>query len=164
MYIFGLNREFLCNFTGCSGYKYTAYPSVSAVWLFTAVLFPRVNPSTVFHRDVTLFVHCRWSNTQQQTRVWSGFVYDRESQYPDCFRVVSSREMYRCQYALLYVWALGWSHFGKQKILYRMTSSGIKVNPIHNYSSVWRGRKWGVQHNAQQEIQLSYTHLKIYIG
>lgn len=68
------------------------------------------------------------THTHRRRELWSGFVYDGERQYRDCFRVVSSREMYRCQECVLYVWALGWSHFGKQKISYRMTSSGIKVN------------------------------------
>lgn len=68
------------------------------------------------------------THTHQWTELWSGFVYDRERQYQDCFRVVSSHEVYRCQEHVLYVWVLGWSHFGKQKISYPMTSSGIKVN------------------------------------
>lgn len=67
------------------------------------------------------------THTNQWTDLWSGFVYDRERQYRDCFRVVSSHEMYCCHRHVLYVWAVGWSHFGKLKISYRMTSSGIKV-------------------------------------
>lgn len=84
------------------------------------------SPSTHSYTGWTNWQQC--TNTHQQAELWSGFVYDRERQYQDCFRVVSSHEMYRCQEYVLYVWALGWSHFGKQKISYRMTSSGIKVN------------------------------------
>lgn len=84
------------------------------------------SPSTHSYTGWTNWQQC--TNTHQRAELWSGFVYDRERQYRDCFRVVSSHEMYRCQEYVLYVWALGWSHFGKQKISYRVTSSGIKVN------------------------------------
>lgn len=76
-------------------------------------------------------LHTYWienQHTHQWTQLWADFVYDRERQYQDCFRVVSSHEVYRCQEHVLYVRVLGWSHFGKQKISYPMTSSGIKVN------------------------------------
>lgn len=43
------------------------------------------------------------TQTHQQTELWSVFVYDRERQYRDSFRVVSSREMYRCQECVLCV-------------------------------------------------------------
>lgn len=64
----------------------------------------------------------------QQTELWSDFVYDRERQYRDCFRVESSSEMYHRQEYVLCVLVLGQSHFGKQNIKYHMTSSSIKVN------------------------------------
>lgn len=38
-----------------------------------------------------------------QTELWSVFVYDGERQYRDCFRVVSSGEMYHCQEYVLCV-------------------------------------------------------------
>lgn len=67
-------------------------------------------------------------NTPDEQTCGQVFVYDRERQYRDCFRVVSSLEMDRCQECVLYVWTPRSGHFGKLKISYRMTSSGIKVN------------------------------------
>lgn len=77
-------------------------------------------PST--HTAASPHKHTAVSRTVVRFCLWHRKAISRLS------RVVSSREMYRCQEHVLYVWALGWKHFGEQKISYHMTSSGIKVN------------------------------------
>lgn len=108
-----------------------------SVTMESCILQPQLSPEWVHLLSrllvrITLFSSSGPSifsntHTHQWTKLWSGFVYDRERQYRDCFRVVSSHEMYRCHWHVLYVWTLGWSHFGKLKISYHMTCSSIKV-------------------------------------
>lgn len=86
-------------------------------------------------RQTTRQQHTRW-----RTKLWSGFVYDRGRQYRDCFRVVSSREMYRCQECVLYCMSgpLAEAILGTENIIsydllwYKSELSA--VNLIHNYS------------------------------
>lgn len=78
-------------------------PRPSAILPLSPSPFARTHTCWIDKSSAT-HTHAR---THRRTELWSGFVYDRERQYRDCFRVVSSREMYRCQEYVLYVWVLG---------------------------------------------------------